>query len=65
LVDVLGEQLTVFTGLQEGRLRLQLEIWDEEPASDLGDWDDVVDTELISAAGEITVADLFGQSDET
>jgi hypothetical protein len=65
LVDVLAEQLTVFTGLQEGRLRLQLEIWAEEPAMDLEDWDDVVDTELTSAAGEITVAELFGQTDET
>jgi hypothetical protein len=65
LVDVLAEQLTVFTGLREGRLRLQLEIWAEEPALDVEGWDDIVDTKLISAIGEITVADMFGQSDET
>ena len=64
LIDRLAEQLTVFTGRHHGRVTLQLETWAVEPDLDLDLWDDVVDTELVTTTGHISVDDLFGQSEQ-
>ena len=60
LVTVRPSGLSVITGRQYGKVRVHIELHDDEPVLDLAGWDEVVEVSVSSVRGQLQLCELLG-----